>query len=81
MLITSHFTIESFNIGAFNRPTYPINQDDAVFRVSVCPSHVKSVDELANAGIKMAEITKLKEARIVTVGGVLATPTKVREII
>lgn len=38
----------------------------------------QSVDELANAGIKMAEVNKLKEAHIATVGAVLATPTKVR---
>lgn len=38
---------------------------------------LQSVEELANAGIKMAEINKLKEASIATVGAVLATPTKV----
>lgn len=36
------------------------------------------MEELANAGIKMAEITKLKEASIATVGKLLATPTKAR---
>lgn len=34
------------------------------------------MEELANAGIKMAEINKLKDASIATVGAVLATPTK-----
>lgn len=34
------------------------------------------MEELANAGIKMAEINKLKDANIATVGAVLATPTK-----
>lgn len=42
---------------------------------------VKSVDELTNAGIKMAEVNKLKEAHIATVGAVLATPTKVGETV
>ncbi|CAM9822072.1 unnamed protein product, partial [Sphacelaria rigidula] len=37
---------------------------------------LQSVEELANAGIKMAEVNKLKEARIVTIGAVLSTPTK-----
>lgn len=41
----------------------------------------QSVDELANAGIKMAEVNKLKEAHIATVGAVLATPTKVRRFL
>ncbi|CAM9409365.1 unnamed protein product [Ectocarpus fasciculatus] len=36
------------------------------------------VEELTNAGIKMAEINKLKEANLATVGAVLATPTKAR---
>ena len=36
----------------------------------------QSVEELANAGIKMADITKLKEASIATIGALLATPTK-----
>ena len=38
----------------------------------------QSVEELTNSGIKMAEINKLKEANLVTVGAVLAAPTKVR---
>lgn len=38
----------------------------------------QSVEELTNAGIKMAEINKLKEANLATVGAVLATPTKAR---
>eukprot|EP00903_Cladosiphon_okamuranus_P012088 g11347.t1 len=36
----------------------------------------QSVEELANAGVKMADIDKLKDASIATVGAVLATPTK-----
>ena len=38
----------------------------------------QSVEELTNAGIKMAEINKLKEANLATVGSVLASPTKAR---
>ena len=34
------------------------------------------MEELTNAGIKMAEINKLKEANLATVGAVLAAPTK-----
>ncbi|CAM9347062.1 unnamed protein product, partial [Discosporangium mesarthrocarpum] len=36
----------------------------------------QSVDELTNAGIKVAEINKLKEAHIATVGGLLHAPRK-----
>ncbi|CAM9395321.1 unnamed protein product, partial [Choristocarpus tenellus] len=37
----------------------------------------QSVDELANAGIKMAEINKLKEVHIATIGSLLHTSRKV----
>ncbi|CAM9892125.1 unnamed protein product, partial [Laminaria digitata] len=38
----------------------------------------QNVEELTNAGIKMAEINKLKESNLATVGAVLAAPTKAR---